>query len=1355
MKKEAGKRPELTIEEIVLIRESLELTQAEAGKLLGGGPSAYAKYEAGTVKPSAAAANLLRLLKDHPGMLDALRGAEPAAEPAAAPDQAFAPSPFEANGEDIGSLSWNDLPELLRRLLHAEAETRHLPVDSLHVPDNTDAKDGGEDGRITWKDGPERTRFLPARRCQFQLKSGPVGPARAGREILGRDGAVKEMVRKFLEDGGHYLMLCTRPYTQQAIEKRKESIRAALRDTGLGEACDRIQFRDAGQIASWASFHPAVALWVREKTKRGVPGPFRSWPHWAGRAEHAAPWVEDERLPEFQARLLEQAARPGGIARVVGLYGVGKSRLTLQALGPDGASRSISHLVLYADEAEAGSDSISEVLQKLADAGKRAIAVVNHCAPERHQILENMALHKSSRLSLVTIGEEATGTAAEAALIEVRKPAPAVIEAIVKHEAPGLPPEDRRLLEGFSAELPGIAARAARAWRARDERESGPLAQAADDDLVDDIALGHRPRKPGFLRAAKLLAAFGLIDPRPESGDEIGKIAALWNGLAGDDLHAAMRELESRDVLRRRGDLRLFPASPVAMNLAARQWRDWRPSQWDGILGGGVGPGLSLRAARRLALLNDTDIARDAAAHVCREGGPMEGMLNGSLSGRAAVLTPLAETSPGAAAGLLERHLDRLEGESQIRYPVEIALALSKIAFRPDTFRDGARLLLQLAARSGRGMNGIIRGRFARLFPVCEGSTAADGETRLAFLHDALNEHSPAEQPILIAGLFKGIQTRRFMRCAGDESHGSRAALKPWLPGTQQEAREYHAGCMEQLVSFAEQDNETGRAARAKLSRKLPDLLEDGLIDAVEKAAGRLRGGAEGWPEAIEGLDLFLQHYVREEDRELIGRVRELREKLRPRELESRGRFLVTHMPWDYAGSREPGEQEPTPEEQRQLQSRELRELAADFAGHPETLLRFLPEISRGRQRTAFEFGQALAGGGDAPPDWLEPIAAAAAGAPDGERNFSLLCGYLHGIRGKRPDAVRDFKRQAAQSAELAPALPAVCRSCGIEPTDIRLALGALEAGRLEPWHLRQWEYFGEFAGIPAAEVAPLFDRLLDGDAEAFRVGVCLVAEHARGEPGKLAGLRLQLRRMAKNAVRHGADPDARMLADRFGRIMAKALEKGWRDPDARAAALELAKALAGIDSWDGGRLFEPVLPRLLADFTEIVWPVLGRAIAAAPRRGDRFKQVLGNPYSFEKVQRPPILSLPEETLFEWCHEHPGRAPAFAAGVVPALTTYETGAADRRLHPALSRLLDEFGERQDVLDGVRGNIRNRIWSGPPAEYFELFLEPLEALRSGHPKKPVRRWARETLAELRACTESSRKEDEERDAFGEV
>ena len=60
--------------EIRAIRERLGLTQVEAGELLGSGPRAFTKYEAGSVKPAASVITLLRLLEAEPSMLATLQG---------------------------------------------------------------------------------------------------------------------------------------------------------------------------------------------------------------------------------------------------------------------------------------------------------------------------------------------------------------------------------------------------------------------------------------------------------------------------------------------------------------------------------------------------------------------------------------------------------------------------------------------------------------------------------------------------------------------------------------------------------------------------------------------------------------------------------------------------------------------------------------------------------------------------------------------------------------------------------------------------------------------------------------------------------------------------------------------------------------------------------------------------------------------------------------------------------------------------------------------------------------------------------------------------------------------------------
>lgn len=60
-------------EEIKRIRIKLGLTQEEAGELIGGGPRAFQKYEAGALLPSLAISSALALLDHDPSGLKVLR----------------------------------------------------------------------------------------------------------------------------------------------------------------------------------------------------------------------------------------------------------------------------------------------------------------------------------------------------------------------------------------------------------------------------------------------------------------------------------------------------------------------------------------------------------------------------------------------------------------------------------------------------------------------------------------------------------------------------------------------------------------------------------------------------------------------------------------------------------------------------------------------------------------------------------------------------------------------------------------------------------------------------------------------------------------------------------------------------------------------------------------------------------------------------------------------------------------------------------------------------------------------------------------------------------------------------------
>jgi HTH-type transcriptional regulator/antitoxin MqsA len=63
----------LAPEDIKRIRKRLRLTQEAAGELIGGGPRAFQKYEAGDLLPSRAISSALTLLDHDPAGLEILR----------------------------------------------------------------------------------------------------------------------------------------------------------------------------------------------------------------------------------------------------------------------------------------------------------------------------------------------------------------------------------------------------------------------------------------------------------------------------------------------------------------------------------------------------------------------------------------------------------------------------------------------------------------------------------------------------------------------------------------------------------------------------------------------------------------------------------------------------------------------------------------------------------------------------------------------------------------------------------------------------------------------------------------------------------------------------------------------------------------------------------------------------------------------------------------------------------------------------------------------------------------------------------------------------------------------------------
>jgi hypothetical protein len=608
---------------------------------------------------------------------------------------------------------------------------------------------------------------------------------------------------------------------------------------------------------------------------------------------------------------------------------------------------------------------------------------------------------------------------------------------------------------------------------------------------------------------------------------------------------------------------------------------------------------------RQLALLNTKPIATDVVRHVCRLDGPFASLDGLSRDGNAEVLATLAEIDTEIVVTLLDHVLAALSDvelkalDGDLRR--QLVRAVEKLSFVENTFERGAGLMLSLAVAENETWGNNATGQFKRLFPVFLADTAAGPEARLQVIDDVLKSDDVRRLRLAVDALLEGAKTDFFNRSVGPEIHGSRPALEPWNPKIWKEAWDYIQACVRRLTNLARRADEIGVRARTGLGHQFRMLITRGLIDFVEEQITEVIAVHPYWPEATSSLGDVLQF-----DRDALepgveDRVRALMQALTPYQLADRVRFLVTEMPWDY-----PEDEQLDFDARNKRQVEVVRQLANEILNNnADELADVLPQLSRGEQRMALEFGRALAKLAPDPLVWRGPIMVAYEStgletkipskigqSQVEDRSLGLLAGYFAGLAERNPSAVEEFKREAAQSETFAAALPLVCADIGITGDDVKLVCKSLNAGVM-PLHMAmQWVFGGVLGELPPDAVTPLFDQLFKMEARGYSIAIELMGMYVHRNAKRLEHLRPQLRQAANYPTLRLTKRGSHMDEHQFSEMMKWILAKGPKDPDARAIALTLAKQVASDPDGNGRNLIKPLLPQLMRDFSEIVWPL-------------------------------------------------------------------------------------------------------------------------------------------------------------------
>ena len=782
---------------------------------------------------------------------------------------------LDVTREQLRQLDGDSLRELVALLCEAEIQQAGMPISAVKWGGAHTAADGGLDVEVDLENREFRGDFVQRNLTGFQVKKPSMPPSRIPAEMSPK-GQLRPIFHDLAERNGCYVIVSVADDPSdsrltQRLDAMREQVSPVEHDDNL-----HLDFYGRGKLSQWLRRHPGVQLWLQDR----LGFPLRGWKSF-GRWSYVPP-DDDDRLisregisivlPERDApkleiepgvnRMRELVRTSGKPLRVVGLSGVGKTRIVQALFEPDvGTDPLEHHLAVYADLGESPTPSPRDMHAWLHAQRHRAIMVLDNCPRDTHHSLAE-SVAQTSGVDLISIDLDVRDDRPEnSSVIQVRTEGSGIAEVLVRRRHPGIGEGNARRI----AQLSEGNARMALALAAG-VRKGESLSAFSDVHLFDRLFNQKDSPDAGLLKAATVLSlvySFSVSD----DGDSVDELAVLAS-FAGEDrvaLYGTVRELLDRQLAQKRGHFRAVLPQALADHLARRAL-DAIPSEH--ILKSLLGmsdPRLLTSFGKRLGYLHDHDAAREIVTSWLDPGGILHKIENLHGTGLL-LLRNAAPAVPGAVLSALEIRFDKADSEKMLRGSVleshGITELLCGIAYEPEFFERSVRLLAMTARLDANDTSQPTgpRAQLFGLFSMYLSGTNAGPEIRLPIIRRFLFDFDNDEQDLGFGMLEAALLGDRWVTLVPSD-FGSHPRNYGYQPTTAHDCGQW----LSPVIEIAREAATSGSRDMSNRVRKLladklrslwelPDIRED-LVETA-RTLNEQRPWIEGWKAVRE-----IRHY--------------------------------------------------------------------------------------------------------------------------------------------------------------------------------------------------------------------------------------------------------------------------------------------------------------------------------------------------------------------------------------------------------------------------------------------------------------------------------------------------------------
>lgn len=1001
---------------------------------------------------------------------------------------------FEVVGSDIERLSDTELRSLVVQLATSELRKQGLPLSSVTAGGHQDAPDGGLDVHVECAATLPRPDFVPRRHTGFQVKK-PDMPAGAIRDEMRPNGTLRTVIAELAAQQGAYIIVSAQgSVAHKPLGERRRAMRDQLGDLPTPEDL-HTDFYDRERLAAWVNEYPGIAAWVRKCTGRPLEGwsPINRW----GGAGATDPFltdastclVDESRKPgetlqvlDGIARLRSELRRAGRCVRLIGLSGVGKTRLVNalfeQHVGEDPLDPG---LAVYTDYSTETHPSARDMARELVGRGEPAILIVDNCNPETHSELAKLCSESGSAVTLLTVEYDVREDEPEHTdVYRLQAASNDLLEKWLEQNFDHISQVDRRTIAEFSHGN----FRVARAL-AETLKRGETLGKVKSQDLFERIFRQRNPEDKSLLKAAEDLALAYSVNGEDISPDgELAQLAGIRR-IEAQTLFDAIATLRGRDVAQARGRWRAILPQAIANGLASNALKRIHPDTLDSLMRS-ASPRLCVSISRRLGNLHDSPEAQAAAMRWLAATGAMGDLFNPSGDGLqiATNLAPLAPAEVMRRIGeAMDAHPEITDKDANHRW--DWIRLIKALGYDAENFIAAALLLVQFIVAEPEGNRGnSARDAYAEMFHLHLSGTQATPKMRREVVEALLGSSVPAIQACGLLALEALLQTSFFSSTLSFD-FGARSRSWGWQPKLNRDVWDWYVEAITLCAKAAGRFDETRRI----LSRSVRGLWKYAAChDALEDAADVLLQKGP-WIEGWIALRATLRFDGEQMPPDVRKRLEALIERLQPTDTLNRARAAVLGRGtdgWDISDGEADDRTGMSAWRKADLMAQEV---GRDLANDPAVREAFMSElIVADNPQRAFHCGTGLAeGSSDLDATWALLLGDFEK-ADEARRNATVLGGFLSRSHERDPTFAHRVLEDALHRTSLLPALAYLQARVGIDKVGIERLRRAIASKSVEahsfgniangvverspPMALA--ELLADVAGLPGGDVVAL-----------------------------------------------------------------------------------------------------------------------------------------------------------------------------------------------------------------------------------------------------------------------------------------